>query len=121
MSEQERAARRARLAALREAGVDTYPARVGPWEPVAAVRQRFDARDAEALEAEASEVAVVGRLFSSRSFGKLQFLRLVENGHAIQLSANKREIDDDLFQFVRRAGRGRLRARGWARVAHEDR
>ena len=102
MSEQERAARRARLAALREAGVDAYPARVGPWEPVAAVRQRFDAWDAEALEAEASEVAVVGRLFSSRSFGKLQFLRLVENGHAIQLSANRREIDDDLFQFVRR-------------------
>ena len=113
MSEQERAARRDRLAALREAGVDPYPARVGPWEPIGEVRRRFDALDAESLEKEPVEVAVVGRILSSRSFGKLCFLRLVENGVAIQLSANKREVDEDLFRFVRRLDVGDfVRVRG---------
>ena len=35
MSEREREARRQRLRALREAGVDAFPPRVGPWVPVA--------------------------------------------------------------------------------------
>ena len=38
VSEREREARRERLAALRAAGVDPYPARVGPREPIAEVR-----------------------------------------------------------------------------------
>jgi lysyl-tRNA synthetase class 2 len=102
MSEQERAARRGRLEALKEAGIDPYPARVGAIEPVAAVRARFDEKDAEALETDPVTVAVAGRILSSRSFGKLQFLRIVENGDAIQVTASKREIDAELFQFVRK-------------------
>jgi len=102
MSEQERAARRGRLEALREAGVDPFPARVGPIEPVRAVRERFDPRDAESLEAGPESVAVAGRILSSRSFGKLHFLRIVEDGHAIQITASKREIDPELFTFVRK-------------------
>ena len=41
MSDQEHAARRARLSALREAGVDPYPAQVGQYTPVSEVRERF--------------------------------------------------------------------------------
>jgi lysyl-tRNA synthetase class 2 len=101
VSEQERAARKERLEALRKAGVDPYPARVGPHHAIAEVRARFEALDAESLEADPQSVAVVGRITAIRSFGKLLFLSLVENGDKIQVSAKKKEIPAELFQFIK--------------------
>ena len=89
MSEQEREARRARLEALRSEGVDPFPARVGSWLPIAELRERYEPLDAEQLAADAPSVAVVGRIMASRSFGKLMFLRVVEGGESIQVSAKK--------------------------------
>jgi len=101
VSEQERAARRERLAALRAAGVDPYPARVGPREPVAALRRRHDEHDAAWLEAHPERVAVAGRIVALRSFGKLLFLSLVEDGARVQASARAKEMDPAAFEFVR--------------------
>ncbi|HEX5064702.1 MAG TPA: lysine--tRNA ligase [Myxococcota bacterium] len=101
MSQAEREARRERLAALRAAGVDPYPARVGPREPIAAVRARFEGRDAAALEADPQRAAVAGRIVALRSFGKLVFATLQEEGARMQISARKGSVDDALFDFVR--------------------
>ena len=101
MSERERAARRERLEALRKSGIDPYPARVGPREAIADVRVRFEHRDAESLEADPEGVAVAGRITAIRSFGKLLFLNLVENGAKIQVSAKKNEIAPELFQRIK--------------------
>ncbi len=99
MSEQERASRRETLERLRESGVDPYPARVGAHASIAAVREEFDAKSVEELE-EANETrAVVGRVVAIRAFGKLRFWRVVENGVAIQVSVNKRDVDEGLFEF----------------------
>ena len=102
MSEKERAARRERLEALRGAGVDPYPARVGPRVPVAELRRRHDDQDAESLEREAPEAAVAGRVRALRSFGKLTFLQLVEDGVAIQVSARKGVADPDVVAFIKK-------------------
>jgi lysyl-tRNA synthetase class 2 len=101
VSEQEGKARRARLEALRSEGVDPFPARVEAWLPIAELRERYESLDAESLEADAQSVAVVGRLMASRSFGKLLFLRIVEAGESIQVSAKKNELDDATFRFIR--------------------
>jgi lysyl-tRNA synthetase class 2 len=101
VSEQERAARRARLEALRADGVEAFPARVGAWTPIAELRKRYDAMDAERLAADPQPVAVVGRIMASRSFGKLLFLRIVEAGESIQVSAKKDELDAATFCFIR--------------------
>jgi len=101
VSDQERAARRARLEALRAERVDPFPARVGAWTPIAELRERFDSMDAERLAAQPQSVAVVGRIMASRSFGKLIFLRIVEAGEAIQVSAKKNQVDDATFGFIR--------------------
>jgi lysyl-tRNA synthetase class 2 len=101
VSERERAARQERLEALRKSGIDPYPARVGPREAIADVRARFDHRDAESLEADPQGVAVAGRITAIRSFGKLLFLNLVENGAKIQVSAKKNEIAPELFQRIK--------------------
>jgi len=101
VSDREIEARRGRLAALREAGVDPYPARVGPREALAAVRERFDPEDAASLEADPRTVAVAGRVVALRSFGKLVFATLVEDGHRLQISARKAEIPPETFAFVK--------------------
>jgi lysyl-tRNA synthetase class 2 len=101
VSERERASRRKRLEALREKGIDPYPARVGPRDAIADVRARFGDEDGEALEANPRNVAVAGRIVAIRSFGQLLFLRLVEAGDAIQVSARKKEIEAELFDWIR--------------------
>ncbi len=97
MSDYEREARRERVRSLRAAGIDPYPARVGPVERVAAVRERGDGRDAAALEATPETVAVAGRVMAIRSFGKLVFLTLREDGLDLQASGKKAELGDEAF------------------------
>ena len=116
MSEYEREARLARLEALRASGVDPYPARSGARQPIAEVRGRWGDLDASALEEQAFEVAVTGRVMARRSFGKLIFLNLVEDGESLQVSANKRSIEPALFAFVKELDVGdiiRVEGRLW--------
>jgi len=101
VSEQERAARRQRLEELRSAGIDPYPAKVGPREAISAIRERSESVDAESFEADPTRVAVAGRITAVRSFGKLLFLNLLEDGHTIQVSAKKQAIGEDLFLFFK--------------------
>jgi len=102
VSDREQEVRRQRLAALREAGVDPFPPRTGPRTPVADVRERFDDKSAEELEQLAESVAVCGRILAQRSFGKLVFVTLVEEGVRLQVSARKQEMDPDVFRFVKK-------------------
>jgi lysyl-tRNA synthetase class 2 len=113
VSESERKARAERLAALREAGFDPYPARVGPLLRLAELRRRHDADDEAALEAAAVQVAVAGRVLAIRSFGKLVFMTLVEDGVPLQASFRKPELSEgvlallplvDVGDFVRAEG-----------------
>ena len=101
MSEKEREARRAKLEALRGEGVDPYPARVGARTPVAELRRRYDPEDAETLEAKAPQAALAGRVRTIRSFGKLLFLTVVEDGVELQVSVRKGVAPDETFAFAR--------------------
>jgi len=95
VSEAERKARAERLEALRKAGADPYPARTGAFTRVAEVRARFDAKDEATLAAEAPELAVAGRVMAIRSFGKLVFMTLREDGANLQVSLRKPDLDAD--------------------------
>jgi len=100
VSEREQEARRERLAKLREAGVEPFPARSGPHTRIAELRRLHDAKSAEQLAAEANRSAVAGRVLARRSFGKLLFLTLLEDGARLQLSARKGETDPAAFAFL---------------------
>jgi lysyl-tRNA synthetase class 2 len=100
VSDQERDARRERLAKLRAAGVEPFPARTGPRTRIAELRALHDGKSAEQLEAEPVRAAVAGRVRSRRSFGKLLFLTLGEDGAKLQLSARKGETDPATFAFL---------------------
>jgi lysyl-tRNA synthetase class 2 len=113
VSEQERDSRRARLAELRRSGIDPFPAHVEPFAPIAEVRRLHDAKDAERLAAERNALAVAGRVLALRSFGKLLFLTLVQDGAPIQVTVRKQEVEPEVFAFARNVDVGDvLRAEG---------
>jgi lysyl-tRNA synthetase class 2 len=100
VSEAEREARRARLDALRGMGIDPFPARVEAVERIAAVRARADDSDAAALEQTKLRAAVAGRVMSLRSFGKLRFFDLVEDGGKLQASARKGDAPEPVLALL---------------------
>jgi lysyl-tRNA synthetase class 2 len=101
VSEYEREARRQRLDELRAAGVDPYPARTGARSRIQEVSDRYRHTDAAALEADPPGCALAGRVVAKRSFGKLMFLRLLEDGATLQVSCRKQEMDADAFAFAK--------------------
>ncbi len=106
MSDYERQARLDRVQALRDAGIDPYPARVGPTQSLAELRARWDELDGDALAAQAPVAAVAGRVLAIRSFGKLMFLTLREGGVDLQVSGKKAELGDETFEHLRQVDVG---------------
>ncbi len=102
MSDKEREARRDRLEALRAEGVDPFPARVAPRTPIAELRAPFEDASAESLEAEKPAGAIAGRVRAHRSFGKLLFMTLVDDGAAMQVSLRKQEVAPEVFAFAKK-------------------
>jgi len=101
MSDREQDVRRERLDAIRAAGVDPFPARVGGWTAIAELRARHEEQDAETLDSAEVKAALVGRVRAVRSFGKLLFLDVVEDGVGFQVSARKGDTPDETFAFLR--------------------
>ncbi len=100
MSEDERRVRRERLDALRAAGTDPFPAHVGSRMPIAQLRAENDPLDEATLEAANKTAAVCGRILAKRSFGKLLFLTILEDGVRLQMSVKKTEVDAATFDFA---------------------
>ncbi len=99
MSEDERRVRRERLDALRAAGVEPFPAHVESRMPIAQLRVENDHLDEAALEAAQKTAAVCGRILAKRSFGKLSFFTLLEDGVRLQMSVKQSEVDALTFAF----------------------
>jgi lysyl-tRNA synthetase class 2 len=100
VSDQELRVRRERLEKLRAAGVDPFPARVGDHARVAALRAAHDAKTSEQLEAEQPVAAIVGRVRATRSFGKLVFATLADDGATLQISARKGVAPEAAMAFA---------------------
>jgi lysyl-tRNA synthetase class 2 len=79
------AARRRKLDALREAGIEPFPHEFDGVEPIAAVRARHS--ELEPGEETEQRHRVAGRLAARRGQGKMAFLDLVDRSGRIQLQA----------------------------------
>src|SRR5947209_18838255 len=84
------AARRRKLQALREDGIDPFPHEFDGVEPIAAVRAAHDGL-APGDETDAHH-RVAGRLAARRGQGKMAFLDLVDRSGRIQLQARVAEL-----------------------------
>jgi len=101
MSEQERDDERERVANLRDKGIDPYPARVAPYTRVTELRAAHEGKTEAELEETPVSAAVAGRVMALRSFGKLSFFKLCEDGVLIQVSAKKNELDEDTYALFK--------------------
>jgi lysyl-tRNA synthetase class 2 len=101
LSDQEIQSRRERLEKLRAAGVEPFPARTGAHLRVRELRAAHDAKSAEQLETEKPAAAIAGRIRATRSFGKLLFATLVDDGEPLQVSARRGVTPDEVFARVK--------------------
>ncbi len=106
MEGDERAARRGKLAALRETGVNPYPNDFRPADTAAAVAQRFDSFDTEQLDAVTESLCLAGRIVSRRDFGKASFLHLEDRSGRIQVYVKRNVVGDEAFALFKQMDRG---------------
>jgi lysyl-tRNA synthetase class 2 len=90
-----RAARLAKLDALRAAGVDPYPPRAVERVPAAAVSEQYARLDAGADSGR--QVRVAGRIAGRRDLGKAMFLDLVDRSGRLQLHASVDVLGEDAY------------------------
>jgi lysyl-tRNA synthetase, class II len=124
--------RRAKLEALRAAGIDAFPHAFPDAVPVADVHAAHGGL--EAGEETDSTYRVAGRLAARRGMGKAAFLDLVDRSGRIQVHARKDLLGDESFErlvsldlgdlvgvdgtaFKSRRGELSLRADGWTLLA----
>jgi lysyl-tRNA synthetase class 2 len=96
MSEELSEARRRKLAALRSAGIDPYPARVRRSHEIGSVCSM--GKDLEIGASSGTTVAVCGRLVAMRTMGKAAFLDLQDGTGSIQLHAAIDGIGEDAYR-----------------------
>jgi lysyl-tRNA synthetase class 2 len=93
------AARRAKLEALRAAGIDPFPHTFEGVEPVAGVRAAHEALASGEETTDSHRVA--GRLAARRGQGKMAFLDLVDRSGRIQIQARVDELgEQDLERLL---------------------
>ena len=90
------AQRRAKLAVLREQG-NPYPNdfRRSAW--TAELHAKYSERDAESLEAESIQVAVVGRMMSRRVMGKASFAHIQDGSGRMQLYVRRDDLREGVY------------------------
>ena len=89
----EREERLKKLAALKEAGVNPYPAATHRDHEIAGVFSDF-----ENLVANKTKITVAGRLRSLRGHGNLTFANLEDASGQIQLAFSKKELGDESYK-----------------------
>jgi lysyl-tRNA synthetase, class II len=97
LSDQEQQ-RRVKLARLREAGVDPYPARVERTHTAAEAISALEGR----AEGEAVVVAVAGRLVSMRVMGKSSFAHIEDDSGRIQLYVRSDVLGEEAYELFKR-------------------
>ncbi len=106
--------RLAKLAELRELGLEPYPTRYRVEESIRAAKLRFADATAEELDAERPLVRLAGRLRAVRGHGKVSFVDLSDGVEQFQLYLRRDDLDEtswkafkllDLGDFVGVEGR----------------
>jgi lysyl-tRNA synthetase class 2 len=108
------AERRAKLAALRDAG-QAYPNDFRKDTTSGELHRRFGETEAEQLEAVEEQFSVAGRIMAKRVMGKIAFVRLQDRSGSIQLMIQRDNLPEGVFQQFKHwdvgdlvGGRGRI-------------
>ena len=89
--------RLAKLALLRESGIDPFPARVNRQQTTAEALAAFE----EAGEGEPLSVAAAGRLVAIRAMGKSTFAHIADGSGRLQVYLRRDVVGEDSYQIFR--------------------
>ncbi|MBF0446963.1 MAG: lysine--tRNA ligase [Magnetococcales bacterium] len=93
------AARKEKLAALREAGVNPYPNQFKPEQKLLEVVEKYgEEKDAAVLDA--ALVRCAGRVILHRHFGKLTFATLMDETGRLQVAVGRDHIGAELYREI---------------------
>ena len=95
------AERRAKLAAMREAGA-AWPNDFRPDATAAELIRRFGDDDAETLENNGERFRLGGRMMAKRVMGKIAFVRLQDRSGTIQLVVQRDALPEGVYQAFKR-------------------
>ncbi|EPC24987.1 lysine--tRNA ligase [Lacticaseibacillus paracasei] len=99
-------ARREKMEALREAGIDPFGHRFDRTHTVAKVREEFGEDDKETLLDEKPEVTIAGRMMSKRGKGKVGFADIRDRSGKMQIYVRKDVVGDDNYMIFKKADLG---------------
>lgn len=95
---QQRSAKIARIAGL---GFRPYPHKFEATHTVPALREAYDGRDGESLEAEEPRARICGRLITKRRQGRAGFAHVKQNGAQLQIYVRRDEVPERDFELYK--------------------
>lgn len=99
-------ARRQKMDALREAGIDPFGHRFERTHLAQELQDQFADQDKEALAEASHEVVIAGRMMSKRGKGKVGFADLRDRSGRIQIYVRKDIVGDDNYLLFKKADLG---------------
>ena len=96
MSDDVQKAKREKIAALRERGVNPYPYKFDRTHTLTELIDNFDA-----LESSGETVRAAGRVMLHRASGKITFFHVEDMGARLQFSARADELEPDVYKMAK--------------------
>jgi lysyl-tRNA synthetase class 2 len=93
--------RRAKLDSLRSSGHEPYPTRFRVDQSIQQVRNQYDEKSSEELEAEEPRIRIAGRIRAQRGHGKVIFIDLSDGAAKLQLYVRRNNLDDSTWEVVK--------------------
>ena len=95
------ALRQEKLKQIEALGQRAYPNSFPATHAIPEIRAKYDAANAEHLEAERVNVTVAGRIMAIRAQGKAGFAQLQQNGERLQIYVRKDAVGDEAFELYK--------------------
>ncbi|WP_179396127.1 lysine--tRNA ligase [Lacticaseibacillus absianus] len=99
-------ARRQKMDALREAGIDPFGTRFDRTHLAAQLHASYDKEDKDELLDTTPEVTIAGRMMSKRGKGKVGFADLRDRSGRIQIYVRKDMVGEENYQIFKKADLG---------------
>lgn len=87
--------------ALRDMGIDLYPAGFDVDTTVSEALGRYDGLDSESLEGNEEKHTLAGRVMSRRDFGKASFIHIKDRTGRIQAYIRKDKVGEEAFKVFK--------------------
>ncbi|MDO5484065.1 MAG: OB-fold nucleic acid binding domain-containing protein, partial [Desulfovibrionaceae bacterium] len=87
---------------LLDAGVPLFPNDFRKEHHIAAILEEHGHKEAEELEQEGAVVSTAGRIISLRSFGKVAFFHIMDQGGRLQCYASREHLDEAAHKMVKK-------------------